>query len=172
MSTIIIGVIQFFSSLTGCILIDKLGRRILLLFSVITMTITLVALGAFFYIQETDEESVQNLGWLPLTSLCIYIIAYPVGYGGVPWVVVGEIAPKNFKAYSGPVIGFFAWALGFVVTSSFQNTKDFYGNGVTFWIFAGLTAVGIFFTYFVVPETKGKTLDEIENALNNPSNNN
>jgi MFS family permease len=156
---------QFFSSFMASLLVDRLGRRVLLLGSIIIMTITLSTIGAFFYIQSVDPQTASSLGWLPLTSLCIYILAYPIGYGGVPWLVVSEVAPKNFKAYSGPIIGFFAWNFAFLVTTSFKHMMEGFGIGQTFWIFAGASFIGIFFTFLIVPETKGKSLAEIENSL-------
>jgi SP family facilitated glucose transporter-like MFS transporter 8 len=166
MSTIIIGAMLFLSSCGGCFFVDRVGRRVLLLVSIIIMTLTLIALGTFFFIQSVDEQTAESLGWLPLTSLCIYILAFPFGFGGVSWLVVSEVAPKNIKAFCGPIIGFFAWALTFLITLSFTNVIELFGSGPTFWIFAGFSVVGIFFTYFVVPETKGRTLAEIENSLN------
>lgn len=72
---------QVASSFMASVLVDRIGRRILLLGSIITMTITLFSIGGFFYIQSVNEEAAEDLGWLPLTSLCVYILAYPVGYG-------------------------------------------------------------------------------------------
>jgi facilitated trehalose transporter len=165
-SSIIIGVMQFFSSLMGSVLVDRLGRRVLLLGSITVMSITLFTIGAFFYIQSINPEAAESLGWLPLTSLCFYILAFPVGYGGVPWLVLGEMVPKKMRAFVGPIIGFFAWTMAFLVTLSFNNITALIGTGQTFWIFGGVCFIGILFTYFVVPETKGKSLAEIEDLLN------
>ena len=166
MSTIIVGAMQFVSSLGGSYSVDHLGRRVLLLGSISIMSLTLFALGAFFYIQSVDEEAAESLGWLPLTSLCIYILAFPCGYGGIPWLVTSEVAPKKMKAFCGPIVGFFCWSFAFLITLSFTNITESFGSGPTFWIFAIGSVVGAFFTYFVVPETKGKTLAEIELSLN------
>lgn len=165
MSTIIIGIMQFISSFAASILVDRLGRRILLLVSIIFMTLTLFTLGAFFYIQSVDPETAESLSFVPLTSLCIYILAYPVGYGSVPWLVVSEVTPKNIKAVCGPIVGFFTWNFAFLISASFKSVMDNFGIGQTFWIFGGVSIIGIIFTYYVIPETKGKSLAEIEDVL-------
>lgn len=66
--------------------VDKLGRKILLLISIIPMTICLALLGVYFYMKDIDEASVGSLGWLPLTSLCVYILTFALGFGPVPWM--------------------------------------------------------------------------------------
>ncbi|KAG5671421.1 hypothetical protein PVAND_001619 [Polypedilum vanderplanki] len=165
-STIIFGIMQFFSSFMASVLVDRLGRRVLLLGSIIVMTITLFAIGTFFYIQSVDPETAETLGWLPLTSLCIYILAYPVGYGEIPWLVVSEVTPKKMKVFIGPICGCFLWTLAFLISLAFNNIAGLIGIGETFWIFASASFIGILFTFFVVPETKGKSLAEIEELLN------
>jgi SP family facilitated glucose transporter-like MFS transporter 8 len=166
MSSIVIGVIQFLSSLASSVLIDRLGRRVLLSFSIIFCTVTLFSIGTFFFIQSVNVELANTLGWLPLTSLCVYMIAYPSGYGGIPWVVLSEVAPLNFKAFCSPAVGVFGWSMAFLVTLSFNYVTALLGIGPTFWLFGSASILGTLFTLFVVPETKGKSLAEIQELLN------
>lgn len=86
--------------------------------------------------------------------------------GSVPWILVSEVSPKAIKSFCGPAIGFYAWNFAFLVTISFNNLIEIFGIGQTFWIFGGGSVLGIFFTYLVVPETKGKSLEDIEKILN------
>jgi MFS family permease len=80
-STIILGSMQLFSSFLASILVDRVGRRVLLLGSIFTMAISLLIIGGFFYVQSVNEKVAEDFGWVPLSSLCVYILAYPIGYG-------------------------------------------------------------------------------------------
>ena len=90
-ATIIVGVVQVAATLLSSILMDKLGRKILLLFSDSVMCISLVVLGVYFYIKDKDIEDGTNvagdIGWLPLISLILFIVAFSLGYGPVPWLM-------------------------------------------------------------------------------------
>ena len=85
-------------------------------------------------------------------------------------MIVSEVSPKNIKAFCGPITGFFAWNFAFLVTTSFSNLMNDFGVGQTFWIYASGSVLGILFTFFIIPETKGKSLLEIERELNKSSN--
>lgn len=80
-STIIIGTVNLFATIIGSLLVDRAGRRFLLLLSVTIMTISLTALGVYFYIADNSPSTAESLTWLPLTSLCMFIIAFSLGFG-------------------------------------------------------------------------------------------
>jgi facilitated trehalose transporter len=81
-------------------LVDRAGRRILLLVSGVVMAISLAALGAFFYMVEIYGQDVQqSLGWLPLASLILFIIAYSSGFANVPFLIMGELFPAKFRYF-------------------------------------------------------------------------
>lgn len=149
----------------GGLLVDKLGRKVLLMISIVSMTFMLIALGVYFYLLENDYEVVDSLAWLPLTSLCIFLITYSVGFGPLPWLLISEVYSKDYNAIASALNGFFSWILAFAVTASFGYIRDGIGTGPTFWMFAGLSFVGIFFTYFVVIETKAKSMADIQRLL-------
>lgn len=133
--------------------------------SITFITITLVALGTYFYILEQYGEVSEKLAWMPLTSLCIYLITYSVGYGPLPWLLVSEVYSKDYNAVASALNGFFCWILAFGVTASFGPVSDAIGIGPTFWIFAVVSLVGVFFTYYIVIETKAKSMNEIQQLL-------
>lgn len=89
---------QLGMTLVSSVLITRLGRRILFLSSQLICAISITALGAYFYIQQTDEETAKSIGWLPLASLMIYIGSFAFGSGPIPWVMTGEIVPRKVKS--------------------------------------------------------------------------
>lgn len=129
------------------------------------MTLMLVALGVYFYLLDAGSDVIGNLAWLPLTSLCIFLIAFSIGYGPIPWLMLSEIYSKDYNAIASPISGAFNWLLAFAITSTFGYITDAIGIGITFWIFAGLSLIGVFFSMFAVIETKAKSMAEIQRIL-------
>lgn len=136
-STIIMGVINFSFTIVGALLVDYLGRRILLLVSIIGMTLCTTALGVFFFLLEQDETVADTLSWLPLTSLSIFLITFAIGYGPVVWLMIGEVYSKELSGFVSPFTGAFNWMFAFVITLSFRPIADAITIGPTFWIFSG-----------------------------------
>ncbi|KAH8307142.1 hypothetical protein KR044_005683 [Drosophila immigrans] len=165
MSTILIGVMQVVATFVSTMVVDKLGRRILLLASGIVMALSTTAIGVYFFLKDQDEAQVENLGWLPVASLCIFMIMFSIGYGPVPWLMMGELFATDIKGFAGSIAGTTNWVLAFIITKTFKNLNEGLGSGGTFWLFAGLTVVGVVFVFFIVPETKGKSLNEIQQEL-------
>ncbi|XP_017016368.1 facilitated trehalose transporter Tret1-2 homolog isoform X1 [Drosophila kikkawai] len=164
-ATILIGIMQVVATFVSTVVVDKLGRRILLLASGIAMAVATTAIGVYFYLQGQDEAQVESLGWLPVAALCIFIIMFSMGYGPVPWLMMGELFATDIKGFAGSLAGTSNWLLAFVVTKTFDDLNAGLGIGGTFWLFAGLTVLGVFFVFFAVPETKGKSLNEIQQEL-------
>lgn len=93
--TIIVGVVNFIAVFIATVLIDRLGRKVLLYISDAAMIITLATLGAFFYLKSSGQD-VSNIGWLPLASFVIFVVGFSLGFGPIPWLMMGEILPgKN-----------------------------------------------------------------------------
>ncbi|XP_037869679.1 facilitated trehalose transporter Tret1 isoform X4 [Bombyx mori] len=167
-ATIIIGVIQVIATFVSSLVVDKLGRRILLLFSALVMCLCSTALGVFFFLQSTHGENsdiVQSLFWLPLLSLSLFIIAFSLGFGPIPWMMAGDLCNIDIKAFVGSTAGTLNWLLSFTVTSTFLALNTAIGSGQVFWMFAGIMLIGFVFIFFVIPETKGKSLQEIQVML-------
>ncbi|XP_068148977.1 facilitated trehalose transporter Tret1-like [Drosophila tropicalis] len=165
MSTILVGVMQVVATFVSTLVVDKLGRRILLLASGIVMALSTTAIGVYFFLKDQDEASVDSITWLPVTSLCVFIIMFSIGYGPVPWLMMGGLFATDIKGFTGSIAGTTNWVLAFIVAKTFTNLNDSLGAGGTFWLFAGLTVIGVFFVFFAVPETKGKSLNEIQAEL-------
>jgi facilitated trehalose transporter len=90
--TIIVGVVNFIATFVATILIDRLGRKMLLYISDVAMIITLLTLGTFFYYKNNGAD-ISNIGWLPLGSFVIFVLGFSIGFGPIPWLMMGEILP-------------------------------------------------------------------------------
>lgn len=167
-ATIVIGVIQVVATFISSMTVDKLGRRILLLFSALLMCLCTVALGVFFFLQDTHgvgSAILDPISWLPLLSLSLFIIAFSFGLGPIPWMMAGELCLIDIKAFVASTAGTLNWLLSFTVTSTFNSLNAAIGSGQVFWMFSGIMLVGFLFIFFIVPETKGKSVDEIQVML-------
>lgn len=167
-ATIIVGVIQVIATLASSLIVDRLGRRVLLLLSALVMCLCSTALGVFFFLSDEhgkDSDVVQSISWLPLVSLSLFIIAFSLGFGPIPWMMAGELCLIDIKAFVSSTAGTLNWLLSFTVTSTFNQLNSAIGSGQVFWLFAGIMVLAFIFIFFIVPETKGKSVDEIQLIL-------
>lgn len=163
-STIVLAVVQLAAAALSSVTVDKFGRKPLLLFSVLAPAICNTVIGVYFFL-DSRKYDVRSLSWLPMTAIMIFIVAYSLGLASVTFVVLGEVFPKNLRATAGAVFTIFASAIGFGVAKMFQLVTDNIGIYATFWIFAGCSYIFVPFIWFVLPETKGKSLDTILEEL-------
>ncbi|XP_062539049.1 facilitated trehalose transporter Tret1-2 homolog [Armigeres subalbatus] len=164
-ATIIVGVIQVVATLLATVIVDKVGRRILLLISDFFMAVSTILLAVYFQLKEADPSQVESLGWLPVFALCLFIATFSIGFGPIPWLMIGELFANNVKAYVGPLGGAFSWLFAFLVTKVFPNLRDALGIAGAFWLFSGISLVGTVFVFFIVPETKNISLVEVQRML-------
>lgn len=166
LATILVGVMQVLATFVASMIVDRVGRRVLLLVSIVVMAACLLALGVYFHLQTLNgEASVVAIGWLPVVALCLYIVAFSLGFGPIPWLMVGELFAADVKGVAGSAAGSFSWVFAFAVTKSYVNVQAAMGTGPTFYLLAGFCVVGTVFVWFVVPETKGRSLAEIQVML-------
>ncbi|XP_017026981.1 facilitated trehalose transporter Tret1-2 homolog [Drosophila kikkawai] len=165
LASIIIGVTQVLSTLVGVLIIDKAGRRILLLVSGLLMAVTTALMGVYFQLKESSPGSMDNFGWLPISSICIFIVFFSIGFGPVPWLVMAELFSEDVKSVAGSIAGTSNWLSAFMVTLLFPILKEGIGPGPTFWIFTVIAVLSFLYSLFFVPETKGKTIIEIQHIL-------
>uniref|UniRef100_W4VSE6 Putative sugar transporter n=1 Tax=Phaedon cochleariae TaxID=80249 RepID=W4VSE6_PHACE len=165
-SSIIVGVVLFLASFGGPFLVDRKGRRFLLIVSATGLIISESILGLYFYLQTETDVSVDSFSWLPIVCLVVFTITFNIGFGPLPFTITSEVLPSNVKFLLATVTGFSGWLVSFVVTKFFNDLNDYLGNGGTFWLFAGFCGIALVFIIFVVPETKGKSFQEIQIILN------
>ncbi|CAL8133475.1 unnamed protein product [Orchesella dallaii] len=160
LSTIIFGVVQLSATVLSTLLVDKAGRKILFLTSSAVMCVSLIALGIYFQLKSEGKN--EGLGWLPLVSLMLFICAFSIGYGPLPWLLLGEMIPQKVKARAASIVTMVNWILCFVVTKFFRSIQEALTIQWCYWIFSVCCAVGFVFVLILLPETKGKTFAEID----------
>lgn len=163
--SIIVGVVQVVMTYVATLLVDRAGRRILLLISSVVMCTCLAVLGLFFHLKNGDPSSVSNISWLPLLCVTLFIVTFSLGFGPLPWMMMSEIFSSSIKSAAAGIAVTLNWTLTFIVTKTFTDLVASIGQPGAFWLFASITGVGVLFVFFRVPETKGKTIVEIQREL-------
>ncbi|PQV48971.1 sugar porter (SP) family MFS transporter [Jejuia pallidilutea] len=159
LSSIGIGVTNLIFTLLGVFLIDKLGRKTLMYIGSVGYIVSLGLVSAAFF-----------LGWTGMAVpifLFLFIAAHAVGQGAVIWVFISEIFPNHLRA-SGQAFGSSThWILAAIIPSliPFLFNHPMIGPGVVFLVFTGMMILQLLFVAFMMPETKGKTLEELEDVM-------
>ena len=152
---ILIGAVNFVFTLVAIWKVDKLGRKPLLQVGAIGICVILTLLSIFY--------GRENISIVLLASLfCLHVACFAFSFGPVVWVVISEIFPTKIRGRAMSVGTFMVWISCALVAQSFPYLRDNLGAEKTFLAYAILLLPSIFFIYFKVPETKGKTLEEIE----------
>ena len=142
----------------SCIIIDKSGRRALLMTAGVGMSSALVVLGFYFY--EKNHGGSPD-GTVAIIAVVLYIAFFSLGLGAIPWLMMSEIFPLKTRSLAASAATMLNWTLSFAVTEAFPYLKEGITPEGTFWLFAGVCVIGVLFVLTSVIETKGKTLEEI-----------
>ena len=159
--TVFIGVTNLVFTIIAILLLDKLGRRVFLLVGTAGLTVGLVLLGLFFH--STSIQ--QNYSWLALGALILYIASFAMGLGPVFWLMISEIFPLNLREPAMSACTVANWSFNFLVSFTFLTLTTSIGKDWTFWLYAIIGVAAFMFFLVKVPETKGKTLEQIEQEL-------
>ncbi|XP_031783169.1 facilitated trehalose transporter Tret1 isoform X1 [Nasonia vitripennis] len=157
-------IISIIATLASIRFSDKFGRKAALIFSSIGCAIGMVCLGIHFFLL-TENVDAQSLQWLPIFSIVFYLITYAVGYSPVPSTVLSELFPESIKSLAACFAALGASFFGTIVTKSFQPVVDTFGDAYIFWLHAALSLVTIPCALLLLPETKGKTFQQIQDDL-------
>jgi facilitated trehalose transporter len=201
LATIIVGLTQLVANFLSLFIVDRAGRKPLLIASGAIMCVALTALGTHFHLQKNGMH--QSLGLLPVISIIVFMVGFSIGYCGIPFLLMGELIPEKQRSFLSSIAGsmnlgvvfMIGFSVGycsipfllmgelipekqrsflssiagsmnlgmmFVVTKTYQDLKNSMGEAGTFWLYSFFCLCSCFFVYFLVPETKGRSLTEIE----------
>ncbi|XP_028128503.2 facilitated trehalose transporter Tret1-like isoform X1 [Diabrotica virgifera virgifera] len=152
--------IQLIVTIIASNIVDRVGRRPLLLISVAGAGIALLVEGVYFYVKTSVD--VTNFTMVPIVALIVYVVFFSLGLQGIPVIILSEVFNADVKAIA---LGFSDVYFSVTATATskyFQATRDAYGMFVPFVTFSAICAISFILMFFLVPETKGKTLEEIQ----------
>ncbi|GAB3665872.1 sugar porter family MFS transporter [Actinocorallia lasiicapitis] len=158
--SLIIGVVNLIMTLVALKLTDTLGRRPLLIISASMMLLATIPLGLSFTVLHGSASSIAALA-----STAGYIMAFAVGLGPIFWTLNSEIYPPEARAEAASLGTMVNWLANFFVSQTFLPLSDKIGQGQTFWVFGFMCLVTLLFIVKRVPETKGRSYDEIAKAI-------
>jgi sugar porter (SP) family MFS transporter len=159
-----VGVTNVVFTVIAVLLLDRVGRRALLVAGTVGLTIALLTLAAFFGFHWQHSAP-----WVALVALVVFMASFAVGLGPGFWLMISEIFPLGVRGTAMAVCSVFNWAANFFVSYYFLQLVDAIGKAWTFSLYAVMGVLGIAFFVTKVPETKNRTLEEIERDLGAPA---
>lgn len=156
--TAFIGGVNLVFTLVAIAAIDKLGRKRLLLLGVSGMVLSLTVISLAFFLNRFE-------GYLILVCMLAYIASFAISLGPVTWVLISEIFPNRLRSKAMSVAVMALWLTNFLLILVFPVMLNRLGGGFSFLFFTAMSILLLLFTLFRIPETKGKSLEEIEHLL-------
>ncbi|GCF09945.1 sugar porter family MFS transporter [Dictyobacter arantiisoli] len=152
----IVGVVNVLTTIIAGMLIDRIGRRPLLIGGTACMVLALSALGIIF------KLGAQHAGYLILIVLLIYIIAFALSLGPVFWLMCAELFPTHLRSTGASIATFANWSANLLISITFLTLINLIGKSFTFWLYGLMGVIAIIFCFTLVPETRRKSLEQIE----------
>ncbi|XP_010611889.1 solute carrier family 2, facilitated glucose transporter member 8 [Fukomys damarensis] len=178
LASVVVGAIQVLFTGIAALIMDRAGRRLLLALSGVVMVFSTIALGTYFKLMGSSSsnsshvdllapvstepaEASVGLAWLAVGSMCLFIAGFALGWGPIPWLLMSEIFPLHVKGVATGVCVLTNWLMAFLVTKEFSSLMDVLKPCGAFWLASAFCICSVLFTLFCVPETKGKTLEQV-----------
>ncbi len=161
-ATFWVGLINVLATFIAIYLLDKAGRKPLLTVGLSGMIVSLLTLGFGFFLPTPSPEFGNLVGWISLVSLIFYVACFAFSLGPNGWLINSEIYALNIRGRAMGLATCANWATNFIVTFTFLRLIGAMGKGGTFWLYALVGVFGLWFIKKKIPETKGKSLEEIE----------
>lgn len=164
LQTIIVGAINLTFTVVAIITVDKYGRKPLQIIGALGMAISMFSLGFIFFIDA--------IGMVSLVFMLVYVACFALSWGPVTWVLLSEIFPNRIRGKAMAIAVAAQWISNFMVSSTFPflNNSTFltekFNHGFAYWIYGLMGVLAAWFVWKLVPETKGKSLEEMEKLWN------
>lgn len=165
-ATIIVVGLKIIAGIIGSQLIENIGRRKLYFYSGILGSLSLIIVGLFFFMKiYLKLNNLDAISWLPLFGLTCFQVASAASLNPIPILLTVELFPMKIRGLASAVAFISFESFVFLITFAFDPLNQIVGIYTTFWIYAFCCIVGSFIVYRITPETKGKSLEEIQDLL-------
>jgi sugar porter (SP) family MFS transporter len=155
-----IGLVNVLMTIVAMWLIDRIGRRPLLLTGIAGMSVSLAVLGFVFH----TSKQAPVVAWVAVVTLMAYVAFFAISLGPIFWLLISEIYPLQIRGMAEGTAAGTNWIFNLLVSITFLTLLEVMGPSWTFWLYGLLAIASLAFSYYLVPETKGRTLEEIEES--------
>jgi SP family facilitated glucose transporter-like MFS transporter 8 len=177
MVSISVAVTQFLANIVACGIMDRIGRRILLLSMALVMCFCHIGLGTFFQISTnvlvstnytahhtgiSHSVPAHEISWLAITCLLLFYITFSLSWCPIPWIVMSEIFPLRARGIAGSIATVSAFGCAFLLTWLFVHMQNAFTVAGVYWFYAACCFLSFIFVLIFLPETKGQSLETIE----------
>ncbi|XP_063241091.1 facilitated trehalose transporter Tret1-2 homolog [Bacillus rossius redtenbacheri] len=157
-TTLVVVAVPVAGSCLGLLLADRLGRRVLLLTTGLAVTVSLLVLGVYF---RPDEPAHT---WVPFLCALVFSLAFNVGLGPLLWTLMAELMPPNVRGLGAALVGMYFWLLKLIMSWPFYSlARD--AHRYVYWCFFPCCILAIVVVYFIVPETNGKSVRQVQEEM-------
>jgi len=157
--TFIVGIVQLAATGMSLLVVDRAGRRVLLMISGSVMAVCMAGLATYLTLGDAVPDSLR---WLPLVLVIGVFVGYSVGFATIPFCIMGELLPLSTRNITGAISSAFNLATLFSLLKFYTSLGMVIGYSGVYWLFSGVSLLGVLLVFFLLPETKGKSLSEIE----------
>ena len=151
-------------------IVERVGRRKIVLFSGTFAALGLGIVGSFFFLNNYLKANITSIAWLPFAGLMFYNISVNLGFGSLTSVLMGEMFALNVKVTAITCLTVSTDVIMFLIKLMFQWMNETFDIYTTFWMYSIFCLIGTLVFFFITPETKGKTLEEIQDVLHSRKN--
>jgi SP family galactose:H+ symporter-like MFS transporter len=159
LGTVGVGLINVLVTIVSVFLVDRMGRRPLLLTGLIGMIISMGLIGWTFQAGHPLSDTMKIMA---VGSLMLYVASFAISLGPLFYLIVSEIYPLSIRAQAIGIMSVVQWSANLIVSFTFLSMTEMIGHSATFWLYGFMALIACIFFYILVPETKGRSLEEIE----------
>ncbi len=163
---VILAAVKMMVTCIATSIIDWVGRKKLFATGGVIMSFSCTTFGLYFYLTDNKLVTV-DISWLSLGSILIYITAFSLGWNSIPSLIMSELFPAKARGKACTIVGAVGWSSSFLVTVSFFHMQELLGLDGIFWVFGCVCMSGAVYVMLYLPETKDKSLEEIQHFFRN-----